>query len=198
MDKTKNFRGGEEVMSILKPAIALLIIAGIAAALLGYVNVITTDPIAKADAAAKAESMQAVCTDASSFGETVEVEDENSEVTDYTPALDADNNVIGYAISVTTTGFSSGLKLMYGIDTEGTIIGLSVVDCSNETPGLGANAPNQDFGIIGQKGGDLAVTKDGGNVNAITGATITSRAVTNAANTAANFFNDVIVKGGVN
>jgi electron transport complex protein RnfG len=194
MAQTKNLRGGEEVMSILKPAIALLIIAGLAAALLGYVNVITAEPIAAADEAAKKESMQAVCKEASSFGETVPVEDENSEVTDYTPALDANNNVIGYAISVTTTGFSSGLKLMYGIDTDGTIIGLSVVDCSQETPGLGANAPKQDFKIIGKQGGDLKVEKDGGEVNAITGATITSRAVANAANTASDFFNDVIVK----
>jgi electron transport complex protein RnfG len=184
-------------MSILKPAVALLIIAGIAAALLGHVNAITVEPIAKADADAKAESMQAVCTDAKSFGDTVETGDDEG-VTDYTPALDENGEVIGYAISVTTNGFSAGLKLMYGIDTEGTIIGLSVVDCSNETPGLGANAPKQDFGIIGQQGGDLAVTKDGGNVNAITGATITSRAVTNAANTASDFFNDTIAKGGVN
>lgn len=184
-------------MSILKPAVALLLIAGIASALLGFVNGITTEPIAKAAEQAKSESMKAVCPDASAFGETVQVDREDTEVTDYTPALDASGETMGYAISVTTTGFSSGLKLMYGIDKEGTIIGMSVVDCSNETPGLGANAPNQDFGIIGKQGGSLAVAKDGGEVNAITGATITSRAVANAANTAANFFNDEIAKGGV-
>jgi electron transport complex protein RnfG len=172
--------------NIVKPAAVLLIICVVAAGLLGYVNQITQAPIAAQEAAAKSSSMQAVLPDAASFGEEIEVNEGN--ITTVTPALDSDGNEIGYAVAITTKGFSAGLKLMYGVDTEGTITGLSIVDCSNETPGLGANAANESFySQFAGKSGTVAVTKDGGDVEALTGATITSRAVANAATEAIEY-----------
>lgn len=183
--------------NIIKPAAVLLIICIIAAGLLGYVNMITTAPIEEQEALAKQESMTAVLPDASSFGDEVEVEEGN--ITSVTPALDADGNEMGYAVAITTKGFSAGLKLMYGVDTEGVITGLSVVDCSNETPGLGANAANESFyGQFAGKGGNVAVTKDGGEIEALTGATITSRAVANAATEAIDYVTENYLEGGAN
>lgn len=180
---------------IIKPAAVLLVICVIAAGLLGYVNVITTEPIAAQDAKAKQESMTAVLPDAASFGEEKEVSEGN--ITSVTPALDENGNEIGYAVAITTKGFSAGLKLMYGIDTTGTITGLSVVDCSNETPGLGANAANESFyGQFAGKNGSVAVTKDGGDIEALTGATITSRAVANAATEAIEYVTENYLEGG--
>ncbi len=192
----------------IKPGIALLIIAAIAAAILGYVNYITAAPIKQADLNTTIESVKVVLpevnADALTENDIVNVEDPDSEVTSYIAAKDADGNIIGYAISVETKGFGSGLKLMYGIDTEGKITGLSAIDCSNETPGLGANVKtdaNFCKQFIGMEGGDgkIKVDKDGGEIHSLTGATITSRAVSNAANTAADFyFKNILKEGGAN
>ena len=151
-------------MSIVKPAAILLIICAIVSGILGYVNDVTTAPIAAADKKTTEESMNAVLADAQ-WGETVEVnyetgDDNGTVITSYTPGLNPDGSIKGYAVSVTTKGFSAGLKLMYGIDAnsnddngtdEGTITGLSVVDNSNETPGLGANSSKPEW-LIHQNG----------------------------------------------
>ena len=177
---------------IIKPAAVLLIICIIAAGLLGYVNAITLEPIAAQDSKAKTESMTAVLPNAASFGD-------EGNITSVTPALDESGNEIGYAVAITTKGFSAGLKLMYGVDSNGAITGLSVVDCSNETPGLGANAKNESFyGQFTGKSGDVKVTKDGGDIEALTGATITSRAIADAATEAIQYVTENYLKGGAN
>lgn len=182
--------------SILKPGITLFVIAAVAAGILGYINSITSGPIAEAEAKKTKASVLEVLPDAEDLEEAVSVDkDANSGVTSYIEAKDKSGNTVGYAISLEITGFSSGLKLMYGIDTEGTITGLSIIDCSNETPGLGANIKTNDEirnQFNGREGGDLKVEKDGGDVKSLTGATITSRAVADAANSASNFFNTEI------
>ena len=79
---------------------------------------------------------------------------------------------------------------MVGILPDGSIAGIQILSCSNETPGLGANATNEEFyGQYAGKPGDgsLKVSKDGGEIQAMTGATITSRAVTNGVDAAANY-----------
>ena len=201
-------------MSIVKPAAILLIICAIVSGILGYVNDVTTAPIAAADKKTTEESMNAVLADAQ-WGETVEVnyetgDDNGTVITSYTPGLNPDGSIKGYAVSVTTKGFSAGLKLMYGIDAnsnddngtdEGTITGLSVVDNSNETPGLGANSSKPEWsGQFAGKKGELEVTKTGSatdsQINAITGATISSKAVTLSANDVSKYYEDTIKKEG--
>ena len=97
--------------------------------------------------------------------------------------------------SVEELGKSSVYKTT-GVDKDGNIVGIRVTDCSNETPGLGQNSStswNEQY--VGMAKGDsgLSVVKDGsgstdnGTVNAISGATITSRAVTRAVNGALDF-----------
>lgn len=184
--------------NLVKPALVLFIIAAVAAACLGFVSAITAEPIAKAEADAKAENMANVL-ECDEWGEAVAVED--SIITDYSEGIRG-GETVGYAFSVTTKGYGSGLKLMIGVDTEGTITGLSIVDCSSETPGLGANASKPEFyEQFAGKSGELTVVK-GGNageneINALTGATITSKAVTSAVNEVTNYFNGNL-KGGAN
>lgn len=179
---------------IIKPAVVLFLVAAIAAALLGYVSSITAEPIAKAEQQAKAENMDKVL-ECDEWGEAVEVED--SIITDYSEGK-KDGKTVGYAFSVETKGYSTGLKIMVGVDTEGTVTGISIVDCSNETPGLGANAAKPDFyEQFAGKSGELKVNKDGGEINAITGATLTSRGVTNGVNEVTKYFEDNL-KGGKN
>lgn len=183
--------------NIVKPAAVLLVICVVASALLGYVNMITTAPIEAQAALAKESSMNAVLPDAASFGDEIEVNE--GDITTITPALDENGDVTGYAVAITTKGFSAGLKLMYGIDLEGTITGLSVVDCSNETPGLGANAAKESFyGQFTGKSGEVKVVKDKGEIEALTGATITSRAVANAATEAISYITENYLEGGAN
>lgn len=96
----------------------------------------------------------------------------------------------GTAIEAAVDGFGGQFRVMVGFDAEGNILGYEVLE-HQETPGLGshmthwfknADKPNQN--IIGRKAGHLTVSKDGGDVDAITAATISSRAFLKAVNQA--------------
>ena len=95
----------------------------------------------------------------------------------------------GYAVEVAVPGFNGQIRMMVGINVQGQVLGISIIS-HMETAGLGAvaganNAKGQAFRdqFIGLSG-TLAVNKDGGQVDAISGATITSRAVTEGVNAA--------------
>ena len=96
----------------------------------------------------------------------------------------------GVAVEAAVDGFGGQFKVMVGFDAEGNILGYEILE-HQETPGLGshmvhwfknAEKPNQN--IIGRKAGNLTVSKDGGDVDAITAATISSRAFLKAVNQA--------------
>lgn len=100
------------------------------------------------------------------------------------------NGQEGTAIETAVDGFGGQFRVMVGFDAEGNILGYEILE-HQETPGLGshmthwfknAEKPNQN--IIGRKAGNLTVSKDGGDVDAITAATITSRAFLKAINQA--------------
>ncbi|MBQ9604866.1 MAG: RnfABCDGE type electron transport complex subunit G, partial [Firmicutes bacterium] len=179
---------------------SLLVIAAVAAAALGGVNAATEEKIAQRNAQTKQEAMQSVLPSASSFNEEVTVGaaiGEKAVLDSYSEGLDG-SKTAGYAFSVTTSGFSSGLNLMIGIDKEGIVTGVKVVKHS-ETPGLGANAENVLSPQFPGKSGKLTVIKSGtagaSEINAITGATITSNAVTTAVNDVQTYFENNL-KGG--
>jgi electron transport complex protein RnfG len=96
----------------------------------------------------------------------------------------------GVAVETAVDGFGGTFRVMVGFDAEGNILGYEILE-HQETPGLGshmvhwfknADKPNQN--IIGRKAGKLTVSKDGGDVDAITAATISSRAFLKAVNKA--------------
>ena len=170
---------------IARLTLTLLIIAAVCAGLLGLVNAITEEQIAILTEQKTQASMQEVMPDASSFEEVDYTgADTTGLVTAANAALDASGNVIGYVVQTEPSGFGGVIQMVTGVDASGAVTGVSIIDMS-ETSGLGTNAAKPAFKdqFLGTTG-DLAVTKDGGTIDALTGATITSRAVTNGVNAA--------------
>lgn len=160
-----------------KLAGTLLLIAAVVAGLLGLVDHITANKIAAINQEKTAASMEQVLP-ASAYNEM-----------DYTgsdPLVKALYEAVGsgYVVEVTPAGFGGTIDMVVGVSVDGTVTGVSIISMS-ETSGLGANAARDSFReqYIG-KTGDLAVSKDGGEIDALTGATITSRAVTSGVNSA--------------
>jgi electron transport complex protein RnfG len=165
---------------IIRLALTLLIICTVVAALLAAVNSYTAPIIAKQKEEKTRLAIEAVLPGG---GEEVEFEDDTGMVT----ALYASDS--GWAVQVTTNGFGGAIDMMVGIDKAGKVIGISIIS-HVETPSLGAvaaenNAAGEAFrSQFAGLSGTLAVSKDGGTVDAISGATITSRAVVNGVNAA--------------
>ncbi len=102
----------------------------------------------------------------------------------------------GYVVTCTGKGYGGAVKIALGIDGEGAIKGIQIMDCTNETPGLGQNSSNTEWNsqYVGMTTAqELEVVKDGtgsaesGTINSISGATITSSAVTRAVDGALKF-----------
>lgn len=168
--------------SLLNMVLCLTGVCLICAAILGVVYVSTQEPIAKAaDNALKASLSQVL-------PEGVEIsEAKSAEGFEYYEGL-ASGELKAYAVKSTTIGFGGPLVLMVGVYTDGTVVNTSVLSHS-ETPGLGAKCTSDEGFMQQWKGfsGKLAVKKDGGDVDAITASTITSRAYTKAVEQAVNF-----------
>ena len=106
---------------------------------------------------------------------------------------DAQGDDLGAAVESTTMGFGGNLKVMVGFDLDGKILGYTLLEHA-ETPGLGAKADKwfqkgEKGDIVGKSPAEpLTVSKDGGQVDAITASTITSRAFLLAVNNAYNAY----------
>ncbi len=152
----------------------LLLITLVVALALAAVNSVTAPVIAKL----KAEKLQAAIGEVLPGGGEAVAFDAGSNPL-VTAAYKGDN---GYAIQVTPAGFGGAITMMVGVDSEGKVLGISVVSQA-ETAGLGAiiaakTSAGEDFrGQFLGGSGTIAVTKDGGTIDSLTGATITSRAV---------------------
>ena len=163
------------VMYVLRLAGTLLLICAVTAGLLAGVNSVTKPVIDELNAAATQEAISAVLP--GGF---------DSEITDYADASGIVSKVYqganGYALEVGPGGFDNTITMMVGVDNEGKVLGISIVS-HTETAGLGAvAAAGTPAGIafrdqFAGASGSVSVTKDGGEINAITGATITSRAI---------------------
>ncbi|HIY89316.1 MAG TPA: RnfABCDGE type electron transport complex subunit G [Candidatus Bacteroides pullicola] len=171
----------------------LLVLTGVTAisvALLAYVNQLTAEPIAEAEARALSDAVRAVVP---GFDNDPIAEQKIQKVNgvDYAvyPATKG-GTYIGAAIEASTMGFGGTLRVLVGFDAEGNILDYSLLSHA-ETPGLGSKADSWfkkggKGDIIGMNPGKapLAVDKDGGQVDAITASTITTRAFLSAVNAA--------------
>ena len=195
--------------TILKDTLILTVITLIAGGLLGLVYEITKEPIAQQEELAKQEAYQAVFEDADSFEVCVEAEDaeiaaylaENGftaqTVNEIMEAKDASGETLGYAINMTTSeGYGGDISFSMGVQMDGTMNGISILSI-NETAGLGMNAQKDEFkNQYSNKNVEaFEVTKTGASgddqINAISGATITSNAVTGGVNAGLCAFNYV-------
>jgi len=175
----------------------LLVLTGIcviATGILAYVNQLTTGPIAQAKSAALKTAIAQVVSgfdnNPANDVETVTLTLEGKELTFKVYPATKNEQFIGAAVESVTLGFGGDLKVLVGFDPEGNILNYSILETS-ETPGLGSRAATwfqegQKGSVIGlsPKEKALTVSKDGGEVQAITASTITSRAFLKAVNQA--------------
>ena len=167
---------------ILRLTVTLLLITAVVAGLLGFVNYLTEDKIAAGQREKAKNAMQEVLP-----AENYELLEASAE--GINAVYRADD--LGYVVDVTVNGFGGAINMMVGVDAEGRVAGVSIVSHS-ETASLGANCTREDFrSQFSGAEGTLAVTRDGGSVEALTGATVTSRAVTNGVNLAVEFVKGV-------
>ncbi len=182
---------------VLIPTVALLVICLVATTLLAFTNSITAEKIALNAVETENASRSLVLPDGASYSEVTTAE---NGVT-YCIGYDKIGNEIGYIFTAGAKGYGGTVSVMVGMDKEGTISGIEILSHS-ETPGLGANAVKDDFkGRFEGKSGILTVDKvsnDGQNIQAITAATITSKAVVSAVNTISETYTQIMTGGGTN
>lgn len=186
--------------TLLNMTAVLFGITLVASAGVGVVNMITVEPIAAAKAAATTAALSEVLPP---FDETAteQMTIDELPITVYTATKSGE--VAGYAVeSMTKQGFNGVVRLMVGFTPEGTIYNVNVLEQA-ETPGLGTKMAEEGNPLLrsvkGQNPADkklvdgrLAVTKDGGDVDALTAATISSRAYIDAINRAWSVYRSAV------
>ena len=168
---------------ILRLTLTLLLITAVVAGLLAFVNELTAGRIDELTRQKAEQAMREVL-----------------PAQDYTPleaalpqgvteAYRAGN--AGYVVRVAPNGFGGAIDLMVGVKADGTVNGVAVI-AHSETASLGANCTREEFRAQYAGGaGPFAVGQDGGTIEALTGATVTSRAVTDGVNAALDFVREV-------
>ena len=184
---------------MFKLGLNLLIISAVAALLLALTNSVTASTIAQRNEQANAEARKLVLESAQDFEQVKDVKTDNSkgvEVSEVYEAKDASGKTVGYTLKVLPSGYGGTIELMVGIDSaKGQVSGINVVS-NSETAGLGAKATNPEFSdqYKGKPLEELSVLKNGTpgdtEIKAISGATITSTAVTNGVDAAIEVYNN--------
>ena len=197
----------------MKDAVILCAITLVAGACLGGVYEMTKAPIDAANLAAKEAAYRTVFPDAASFdaGDLADkIPAANEEIAGLgygkvsvdqaVSANDASGAAAGYVVTATSNdGFGGAITVSVGIQSDGTVNGIEFLTLA-ETAGLGMNAQKPEWKgqFAGKKADVFSVTKDGASsddqINAISGATITSRAVTNAVNAAVYFVDNCLAQ----
>ena len=197
---------------MIKDALILFAITLIAGLMLGVVNDITKEPIAQQEQKAKNEACQNVFAAADSFeaqelADSAQIEQvltdagiSGADIDELMAAKDASGALLGYVITVTDhEGYGGDIQFSMGITNEGTLYGISLLSIS-ETAGLGMRAGEVLVPQFADKNvSKFTYTKTGATadseIDAISGATITTNAVVNGVNAGLAYF-DKILKGG--
>ncbi|BFL47151.1 FMN-binding protein [Lactonifactor longoviformis] len=186
--------------NIVKDTLALTLITLVAGLLLGLVHEITAEPIAQQEETAKIEAYKAVFEEADTFEPVISEEDADLQaflaekgyaaqtINEVMEAVDAGGNSLGYAFNITTSeGYGGDITFSLGVKADGTTNGISILTIS-ETAGLGMNATKDEFKnqFKDKQVDSFEVTKTGASadneIDALSGATITSKAVTRGVN----------------
>ena len=185
---------------IIKLTVTLLVTCVIVAGLLGLVNKVTEPNITAINQAKTEEAMKAVVADPenSTFSEALELTDEmTTAATDGGGTLTEAYEVqvggekAGYTFKIVASGSQGNIEMMVGVDADGVVTGVSIVDHS-ETAGIGTKVTENEpvasgTGVLDQFKGKSAADGTlvvGTNVDAITGATVSTRGVTSGVNAA--------------
>ena len=175
--------------------ICLFAICLVCSALLAGVYALTAEPIAAAAAAKNEAAIKEVLPETAVAIEEERTVEMNGQSYSYNLAYDAQGNTVGCAINVSALGFGGPIVIKVGFDASG-IIWNSKVLSQAETPGLGAKCTEASFADqfrqFNPAEKSLKVKKDGGDVDAITASTITSRAYAGGLETAVNVFATIL------
>ncbi len=186
---------------VIKPAVILFVICVAVSAALAGTNLLTADRIARAAAQKAEESRMVVLPEAEAF----QASEDGTHYIGLSKEA-PEGVVVGYVFETESKGYGGTVKVMTGINTEGNITGVIVLSHS-ETPGLGANAEKETFRDqyqqpVANLTGGIQVVKfqapNEGEIQAMTGATITSTAVTNAVNLAIEQYQNAYASEGGN
>lgn len=189
---------------ILKPIAVLLSICIIIPLALSLTNKLTVDRIAALSKENEQKAMELLITadyfEPQSFGE-------GEEKFNFNIAKSQKGDILGYIFVTSARGYGGDVSVMTAIGTDGKILEISILDVANETPGLGQNVTKEAFySQYEGKTADVKLLKNGANsganqVDAWTGATISSKAVNTAVNKALESFseysNNALVDTGV-
>ena len=178
---------------IIKLTVTLFVTCVIVAGLLGLDNSVTEGPIAEKNKTKTAAAIQEVLPEMEGSPAVVELTDEMTAAASgagatITEAYEAQagGSVIGYALKIVASGSQGNIEMMVGVDAEGAVTGVSIVK-NSETSGIGSKVMSNENGVLDQfigksaADGTLSVGK---NVDAISGATVSSRGVTTGVNAA--------------
>ena len=198
--------------NIVKDTISITLITLVAGLLLGLVHGVTAEPIAREQARQKEEAYMAVFEDASGFEAASEEQLKavqegiladgfaTSTIDEVMIAQDESGQELGYAFTVTNSeGYGGNITFAMGIQDDGTLNGISILSIS-ETAGLGMQATQPEFQqqCAGKQVESFEYTKSGASadnqIDALSGATITTNAMTNGVNAGLDAFR--IAKGG--
>ncbi len=182
-----------DIKEVLVPTLSLFLICAVVTMLLALTNSVTKPQIEKLQIETANKTKAQVLSTAESFSEekTVEL---NGVAYTYFEGYDKENNVNGYVFTTSAKGYGGDIVTMVGVLSDGTVSGMDFLTIS-ETAGLGMNADADEFKnqYVG-KSGEIAVNKNAPSENeiqALTGATITSKAVTEAVNIALELYEEV-------
>ena len=178
---------------IIKLTVTLFVTCVIVAGLLGLVNSVTEGPIEEKNKTKTAAAIQEVLPEMEGSPTVVELTDEMTAAASgagatITEAYEAQagGSVIGYALKIVSSGSQGNIEMRVGVDAEGAVTGVSIVK-NSETSGIGSKVMSNENGVLDQfigksaADGTLSVGK---NVDAISGATVSSRGVTTGVNAA--------------
>ena len=186
-----------DIKKILKDTAVLLVITLVSGLLLGAAYEVTNPIITARKEEEKAASYRGVFAEAANFESREDLLEQsasvvsgagiNAEITDVMAALDASGSVLGYAMSISVSGSQGEIVIAYGYGVDGTSMGIDILT-SSETSGLGSKASEPEFKdqFAGKAVDIFSVVKSAAasdaEISAISGATITSNAVTSAVN----------------
>ena len=167
---------------ILLPSVTLFFICLVATLLLSMTNSVTKDKIAAVEKQQAEKARQLVLPDAVSFDKV----DADGD-TEIMEGKNLDGETVGYTVTTMDKSYGGDIKVMTGLDPEGKVTGVEILTI-DDTPGLGMNAKKEGFRnqYKDKEAGGLVVSKtaSGDEIQAITGATKTSNAVTRCVNAA--------------
>ena len=176
--------------------LCLFVICMVCSALLAGVYALTKETIAVGDAQRNEAAIKEVLPSTAAVIEAESTLQVNGMTYTYNRAFDAEGNTVGCAINVAPSGFGGPIKMKVGFNADGIVWNVKVLSHA-ETPGLGAKCTEPAFSeqfceLDPSDDNNLKVKKDGGNLNAITASTITSRAYADGVAQAVEVFKAIV------